>query len=64
MKRFCKRKTVENKPHTGKPKVTTEKADRLLVRYSKNDPYKTTIELNTIMQQFHGTNCSFNTTKY
>ena len=56
IKRFRQRKTIEKKPRTGRPKVTTEKADRLLVRYSKKDPHKTAVELNTIMRQFHGTN--------
>ena len=27
IKRFRQRKTIKNKPHTGRPKVTTEKAD-------------------------------------
>ena len=37
IKRFCRCKTIENKLCTGRPRVTTKKADRLLVRYSKKD---------------------------
>ena len=64
IKRFRQCKTIENKPYTGRPKVTTEKAVRLLVRYSKNDPRKTAVELNTVMHQFHSTNCSVDKTKH
>ena len=63
MKRFRQRKTIESKPRSGRPKVTTEKADRLLVRFCKNNPLMTAVELNSIMHQFHGTNCSIDTTK-
>ena len=45
-------------------KVTTEKADRLLIRYFKNDSHKTAVELNSTAHQFHGTNCSVDTTKH
>jgi len=58
MKRFRQRKTIESKPRSGRPKVTTVKADRLLVRYCKNNPRMTAVELNSIMHQFQGTNCS------
>ena len=63
MKSFCQRKTIESKPRSGRPKVTTEKADRLLVGFCKNNPRTTAVELNSIMHQFHGTNCSVDTTK-
>ena len=62
MKRLRQRKTIESKPRSGRPKVTTEKADRLLVRFCKNNPRMTAVELNSIMHQFHGTNC-IDTTK-
>ena len=64
IKRFCQHKTIESKPRSGRPKVTTEKADRLLVRFCKNNPRMTAVELNSIMHQFHGTNCSIDTTKH
>ena len=63
MKRFCQRKTIESKPCSGRPKVTTEKADRLLVRFCKNNSRMTAAKLNSIMHQFNGTNCSVDTTK-
>ena len=35
-----------------------------MVSSLKNDPHKTAVELNTITNQFHGTNCSIKTTKH
>ncbi|XP_047125103.1 uncharacterized protein LOC124807339 [Hydra vulgaris] len=63
MKRFRQRKTIESKPRAGRPKVTTEKTDKILVRYCKNNPGMTAVELNSIMHQFHDINCSVDTTK-
>ncbi|XP_065675550.1 uncharacterized protein LOC136091766 [Hydra vulgaris] len=59
MKRFCLRKTIESKTCSGRPKVTTEKSDRLSVRYSKI----ILASLLSNLMQFHCTNCSVNTTK-
>ena len=64
MKKFHQRKTIESKPRSGRPKVTTEKADRLLVKFCKNNPRMTAVKLNSIMHQFHGTNCRVDTTKH
>nr|XP_047145457.1 uncharacterized protein LOC101237375 [Hydra vulgaris] len=63
MKRFRQRKIIESKPRSGRPKVTTEKAVKLLVSYCKNNPRMTAVELNSIMHQFQGTNCIVDTTK-
>ena len=43
IKRFYQRKTIQIS------KNTTEKADRLLVRYSKKNRRKIAVKLNTIM---------------
>lgn len=53
-KRFLQRKTIENKPRSGRPKVTTERQDRLLLKMCREDPRKTGPELNQILTKYHG----------
>lgn len=62
-KRFCQRNTVENNPRSGRPSVMSEKAERILVRYSKNDPRKSAVQLNQMMNKYHGLKCSVDTVK-
>ncbi|XP_070500699.1 uncharacterized protein DDB_G0287625-like [Chironomus tepperi] len=41
----------------------SEKSERMLVRYSKNDPQKSAVQLNQMMSKYHGANCSVITIK-
>lgn len=63
LKRFRERNNVQNKPRSGRPKVTTERDDKILVRMSKRDPRKTAVELNETIQKEHAVKCSVSTTK-
>ena len=40
VKRYRDSKTLKNKHRSGRPKITTEYQDRILVRQSKQDPHK------------------------
>jgi len=63
VKRFNTRKTVDNKPRSGRPRATTEMDDKVLVRMSKHDPRKTAVELNEIIRNEYNVRCSVPTTK-
>lgn len=50
--------SVENKPHTGRPRKTDERYDRRLVILSKSDRHKTARKLNSEMSEETGVNLS------
>lgn len=60
---FRSRKTAATLPKSGRPKVTTENDDKLLIRMSKADPKKTAPILNSELKESYGVNCSVSTTK-
>lgn len=50
MKLFRETGDVLRRPVSGRPRKTTEKEDRMLIRLSKADPRKNAVELNTEMR--------------
>ena len=58
IKRYRDRKTLENKYRSGRPKLTTEHQDRILVK-----TIKTAVEINGIFSKNCSVKCSVNTTK-
>ena len=63
VKRYRDRKTPENKYRSGRPNITTEHQDRILVRKSKQDPRKSAVKLNDILSKNCGVKCSVDITK-
>ena len=44
-KRWREEKTVKCKPVSGRPRKTTERQNRLLIRLAKTDPFKTAVDV-------------------
>lgn len=63
MKRFQQRGAVVIKKSTGRPKKTTVKQDRILIKLSKEDPRKSAIQLLTELREKYQVNVSVDTVK-
>lgn len=63
MKRFHERGGVIIKKSTGRPRKTTERVDRILVKLSKEDPRKSATVLTTELRQKYKATCGVQTVK-
>lgn len=54
---------VENKPRSGRPRKTTAKQDRLIIRKSKADPKLTSMAIHTDLKENHGIQVHVSTVK-
>ena len=63
MKLFRETGDVLRRPLSGRPRKTTEKEDRMLIRLSKADPRKNAVELNTEMRNKYNVSTSVTVTK-
>lgn len=62
-KDYIKRKTVENKPRSGRPKKTTSKEDRLIKKLSTSDVRKSAMQIKNELQENYDINIHVSTVK-
>lgn len=55
--------STKNRKQTGRPRKTTERQDRKLIKLCKEEPRLSAVDLNVQMRQIYGIDCSVSTTK-
>ena len=63
-KRYKERNNNRISLKSGRPQITSERQDKILIRAAKNDPCKNAVLLNAEMKEFYNVKCSVDTTKH
>ena len=63
-KRYKERNNNRISLKSGRPRITSKRQDKILIRAAKNDPRKNAVLLNAEMKEFYNLKCSVDTTKH
>ena len=62
-KRYKERNNNRISLKSARPRITSERQDKILIRAAKNDPHKNAVLLNAEIKEFYNVKCSVDTTK-